>query len=200
MLRGLSQWLLSYQLLPYLLFFPSDTWKCKKMNAPEAAISFQQGTASLLSAGGRSERQGTMTYKSPSKRSLQPFSRLQQAGQEGGQSSSSQHICLHLCLSEEKFNYLTLENKGEKKSLSVSAWSDRSPKIKGAAFALISWWWSPETFALQPSSVTVAEVASVLASKGLWNVNRFQHISCTIVIPGVQVSTHQDSPALQYCC
>lgn len=54
-------------------------------------------------------------YKSQSKRRLQPLGRLQQAGQEGGQTSSSQHICLHLCLSEEKLNYLTLENKGEKK-------------------------------------------------------------------------------------
>lgn len=108
--------------------------KCKKMNVPEAAISFQQGTASLLSAGGRSERQGTKTYKSPSKRSLQPLGRLQQAGQEGGQTSSSQHICLHLCLSEGKLNYLTLENKGEKKSLSISARSDRSPKIKWGSF------------------------------------------------------------------
>lgn len=130
--------LLSAPALSTFFFSLVTHGKCKKMNAPEAAISFQQGTASLLSAGGRSERQGTMTYKSRSKGSLQPFGRLQQAGQEGGQSSSSQHICLHLCLSEEKFNYLTLENKGEKKSLSVSAWSDRSPKIKGAAFALIS--------------------------------------------------------------
>lgn len=109
MLRGLSQWLLSYRLLPHLSPCSIVTHgKCKKMNAPEAAISFQQGTASLLSAGGRSERQGTKTYKSPSKRSLQPLGGLQQVGQEGGQISSSQHICLHLCLSEEKLNYLTL--------------------------------------------------------------------------------------------
>jgi len=106
--------------------------KCKKINAPEAATSFQQGTASLLSAGGRSERQGTKTYKSLSKSSLQPLGRLQQAGQERGQTSSSQHICLHLCLSEEKLNYLTLENKGEKKkSLSVSACSTGAQKSEG---------------------------------------------------------------------
>ena len=172
--------------------------KCKKINAPEAATSFQQGTASLLSAGGRSERQGTKTYKSLSKSSLQPLGRLQQAGQERGQTSSSQHICLHLCLSEEKLNYLTLENKGEKKKEPVSiSLLNGGPEIRGAAFALISWRQSRETFALHPRPVTGA--ASVLASKGLWNVNRFQHITCSTVIPNAHVSTPRGSPALQYC-
>lgn len=109
--------LLSYQLLPYLLFFPSGKYmKYKKNNVPEAAISFQQRTASLLCAGGRSERERTKTSKSLSTRRLQALGRTQQAAREGAQTSSSHHNCLHLCLSEEKLNYLTLENKGEKRA------------------------------------------------------------------------------------
>lgn len=90
--------------------------KYKKKNVPEAAISFQQGTASLLCVGGRSEREQTKTPKSLSTRRLRALGGTQQAAREGAQTSSSQHNCLHLCLSEEKLNYLMLENKGEKRA------------------------------------------------------------------------------------
>lgn len=81
-----------------------------------------------------------------------PLVGLQQEGHRGGQTSFSQHICIHLCLSEEKLNYFTLENKGKKKIACQYQSTQTGTKFKGAAFALISSWGrSAETFALQPS-------------------------------------------------
>lgn len=138
--------------------------KCKRMNAPEDAMRFQHGMASLLAAGSRSERQGNETYKSPSKRSLRPLVRLQQAGHGGGHSSSSQHICLHLCLSEEKLNYLTLENKGEKKRACQYQPTQTGTKNQRGNFCphVMK---AMKTFAFQPSPG--AGMAAALASEGL---------------------------------
>lgn len=62
-----------------------------------------------------------------------PLVGLQQEGHRGGQTSFFQHICIHLCLSEEKLNYFTLENKGKKKkSLSISEHSGRDQNQRGS--------------------------------------------------------------------
>lgn len=87
MLRGLSQWLLSYQLLPYLpSLFPTDTRECEKMNVPEAALGFQQATASLLSAAGKSERQGTTRTSHGAREACGPWADCnRQVRKEGNQ-------------------------------------------------------------------------------------------------------------------
>lgn len=60
-----------------------------------------------------------------------PLVGLQQEGHRGGQTSFFQHICIHLCLSEEKLNYFTLENKGKKKKPVNIRALRQGPKSKG---------------------------------------------------------------------
>lgn len=45
---------------------------------------------------------------------------------------SSQHICLHLCLREEKLKYLLLENKGEKEPVNISQLKQEPKRHRGS--------------------------------------------------------------------
>lgn len=173
MLRGLSEWLVSYQFLSDIpSFSPSDTWEHLKMNVPEAAFGFQQATASLFTAAGKSERQGTTWTSHRAREAFIPWADCNKFPSWTAISKmcrSSQHICLHLCLGEEKLKYLLLENKGEKEPVNISQLKQESKRHRGS--------FCPQLMKK--------------ICRDLW------HISCITAIPNYQFSlSRQLSPSL----
>lgn len=134
-LSYLSQWLLSSSLI-YLLFSQVTHGNMRKLMPQRLHLAFkrQQPLYCLQQASlkGKEPHRQVMEQEKPA--ALGQIARGRSGRKE---TSSSQHICLHLCLSEEKPKYLLLENKGEKEPVNISQLR-QEPKDTGVAFAVNS--------------------------------------------------------------